>query len=239
MDLREVFAIVLAEEAAECWRVFTYAAAALAAALWFSYLAAKAYPYICEAWDLMGNLRIRRVMVSFAIMFTLFAGAKHGSITYQYTDPEQRYLIDNGSEVTEDGLILDFIRMIAPGDAEFVVDYYPVGTEQEDIPDASENLLWCTFDDFEDEYGQMPAFIPFENATNYNFVAYTTWSPGPSVHTNGVLQLLWSMDASGGGDFVPTRTGIYEDGARLSPKQIPLVIEAVVEPQGGGEEREE
>ena len=37
----------------------------------------------------------------------------------------------------------------------------------------------------------LPLTVAYENATNYVWYAYTDWTPGPVVHTNGVVNVAW------------------------------------------------
>lgn len=179
---------------------------------------------------------LRRWRWSHVVLIVVFCGlvqyaATKGKVKFPYTDVEQRYLTDSGSYVTNDFVHVVFSRVIVPGDAELRIDYYPVGTPAGDIASVSSNLVTTTFDEF-----PLPADIAFEAATNYDFVVYTTWTPGPSVHTNGVLQLAGRQDMAGRGCFVPSRTGIYEDSVKLAPTNIVIHSSFSSQPPNNNEE---
>ena len=65
----------------------------------------------------------------------------------------------------------------------------------------------------------MPQDIAFEGAETNDFQFFTTWTPGPAVHTNGVAEIMWSkgpIDAASA-TVVPWRTGIYINAERVRP----------------------
>lgn len=141
----------------------------------------------------------------------LYAGAKHGSVTFPYTDVEQRYLIDAGSYVTNDTVHLNFVRSpIVPSDADLQGWYRHAGSTNDD---EWAQMLDTTFGAF-----PVPADIDFEGAETNDFQFFTTWTPGPVVHTNGVAVIEWQrpLDASEN-RLVTIRTGIYIDGRKLAP----------------------
>lgn len=162
--------------------------------------------------------RARPAFLVAAIGLMFYAGAKHqyGTVTYAYTDVETRYLFDAGSYVTNDAVYVSFTRVLAPDSAEFIIEAIEIGnTNREDFVTVYEG----TFGTFEN-----PSFVPFPAASNYNFYAYTTWTPGPAVKTNGVVDINWRMDNQGNGTIVPIRTGVYLGGEKVSPPTV--VIDA-------------
>lgn len=65
-----------------------------------------------------------------------------------------------------------------------------------------------------------PVMIDFPSATNFDWMVFTTWQPGPSVQTNGVLHSAWrgvpgplNVRVFG----VPIRTHVIEDGNLIAP----------------------
>lgn len=190
-------------------------ALAAAAALMFAGLAvAAAFPVIKDAWARMGGHKgARWVFIAAVAGATMFGGAKHtGSVTYPFTDVEQRYLVDHGSRVDNDSLHVDFVRMVAPASAPLIIDYRPISsTNVEDWV----SLVVTTFADF-----PVPQDVAIEAATNYNFIVYTTWTPPPAVHTNGIMELIWQQDPQGRGFAVPMRTSIYVDDEKISPPEL-------------------
>ena len=224
MPIDEQMVIVWRDAVAEFWSGAANALGWLAFAFFAAWFLAKAMPTVCKVWDFLKCWKWSKLLVVVAVCGIAHYGATKNAgivsrVYFQFTDPENRYLVDNGSYVTNDFVHVDFTRYVAPGSAELRIDYYPVDTPASNVVDAAENLVTTTFDDF-----PVPQNIAFENATNYHFVVYTTWTPGPSVHTNGVLQLIGRQDMAGHGYFVPSRTGIYEDGVKLAPSNV--VIEA-------------
>lgn len=177
--------------------------------------------------------RAKYMLLPLIVSLCYVGMTKHqsGTIVYPYTDVETRYLVDAGSYVTNDAVYVSFTRLLAPGSAPFIIDAIEIGkTNVEDFVSVWEG----TFDEFEN-----PSFVPFEFATNYNFYAYTTWTPGPSVKTNGVLDLYWQLDAKGNGSMIPIRTGVYLDGEKISPPRITIEANLMESPkQDGGSENE-
>lgn len=224
MTIDEQMILIWQDAVAEFWQSAATTFAAFAAAFFAVWFVAKMLPFFCMVWDFLKCWKWAKVLVLVFVCGMGYYGATKNAgilarVIFQYTDIESRYIVDNGSFVTNDYVHIDFNRYVAPGSGELRIDYYPLDTAQEDIADVAENLVSTTFDEF-----PVPADIAFENATNYHFVVYTTWTPGPSVHTNGVLQLIGRQDMAGTGYFVPSRTGIYEDGVKIAPSNI--VIEA-------------
>ena len=224
MTINEQMILVWRDALAEFWQGAAMVFAVCAFALFAAWFLAKSAPVFCQVWDFLKCWRWSKLPMLVAFCGLAYYGSTKNAgivsrVYFQFTDPESRYLVDNGSYVTNDFVHVDFTRHVAPGSAELRIDYYPVDTPASNVVDAAENLVTTTFDDF-----PVPQNIAFENATNYHFVVYTTWTPGPSVHTNGVLQLIGRQDMAGHGYFVPSRTGIHEDGVKLAPSNV--VIEA-------------
>lgn len=224
MPINEQMFLIWRDAVAEFWASAATMFAAFAFALFAVWFFARTAPLLCHVWDFLKCWRWSKVLLLVAVCGIAHYGATKNAgimsrVIFHYTDAETRYIVDNGSFVTNGYIHIDFTRYVAPGSAELRIDYYPLDTPNDEIDDVAENLVTTTFDDF-----PVPADVAFENATNYHFVVYTTWTPGPSVHTNGVLQLNGRQDMGGKGFFVPSRTGIYENAAKLAPSNV--VIEA-------------
>lgn len=138
----------------------------------------------------------------------VFYGATKGKIYYPYTDFEKRYLVDNGSFVTNDFIHVDFTRVIAPSSADFHIDYRQTGSTNDEEWAA---LVDTTFAEF-----TVPQDIPFPMATNFDFAAYTTWTPGAAVQTNGVWHSYWGVDHKLHFHMIPVRTAIRLDGTTIA-----------------------
>jgi len=150
-------------------------------------------------------------VLSFAYMG--MTKSQTGRVTYPYTDVEQRYLTDAGSYVTNGLVHVSFAKSIlVPNTADFQGWYRPVGsTNDED---------WVRFINTTFALFTSPQDIPFEGAETNDFQFFTTWSPAPTAHTNGVATIIWHQPIENGGfkgRLVPWRTGIYLDGQRAHP----------------------
>jgi len=171
-------------------------------------------PAICKAWD-RGSRTARRAFLAFAAAAAMYAGAKHGTIAYPRTDPETWYLRDSGSYVTNDHVHVQFTRnVIVPDSATFYLDGLDIQyTNQSDWAEHSFTAYSATFGEI-----QLPLNVPYANATNFNWIAYTDWVPPPVVHTNGIAYVAWQVGVGKTtNDLATTRTGIYVDGLRLAP----------------------
>ena len=64
-----------------------------------------------------------------------------------------------------------------------------------------------------------PLYFEFENASSNRWFCYTTWTPGPVIHTNGVWQQDWMMGVSNRNVIIPVRTSVLLDGERVMPPE--------------------
>ena len=156
-----------------------------------------------------------------------------GRVTYPYTDVETRYLVDAGSYVTNDYVHVAFSKSpVVPDSAEFFGYARPVGSTN-DLDWVC--MLETTFADF-----HSPSNVPYANAISNDFQFFTTFTPGPVVHTNGVAVVTWQKGYTGDDRFLATvRTGIYTNGFRVAPNPgitngPPIVIQ-LNNPNGGNE----
>lgn len=173
-------------------------------------------PFVCESWERLGCRSAKALFIIAAVGACLFGGAKNiGTITYPRTDPEVWYLQDNGSAVSNDFLRIGFIRnIIVPSTASFFIDGLELQyTNQSDWATHSFNAYSNTFDRM-----SVPFNLPFPSATNYNFIAYTDWTPPPVIHTNGVAFIVWQIGVGKTtNDLSITRTGVYTNGLKVAP----------------------
>ena len=148
------------------------------------FAAAFAAPYAKSAWDRASKFA-RALFCGAAVGAVMFGGAKSkiGGITYPKTDNEIAYLTDAGSYVTNDAVHVAFTRLpMVPSSATFYLDYCALdGTNEQGVATNWVNAKTATFGELE-----VPFDFAFANATNFNWVAYTDWTPGPAVQTNGV-----------------------------------------------------
>lgn len=128
---------------------------------------------------------------------------RKGGISFPRTDADIAYLTDRGSYVTNDFVHIDFARIIAPDSAHVFVDYRQI--------DQTNDTDWATLIDSTFAEFTVPTNVPFANATNYDWMAYTTWTPGPAVLTNGVWHATWGLDRRGRFYLIPVRTAVRVD----------------------------
>ena len=136
-----------------------------------------------------------------------------GRVTFPRTDIEQWYMQDAGSYVTNGLVHVAYVKsIIVPVSADVQGWMRPTGSTN----DAEwVRFVHTTFDLF-----PSPQDIPVENARDYDYQFFTTWSPAPSAHTNGVAEVGWRRPMSEvgfSGRIVPWRTGIYINGDRSYP----------------------
>lgn len=138
------------------------------------------------------------------VVATIYGGRK-GRVTYPRIDPVVAYLADAGSYVTNDLVHVSFTRVIVPDTASLFIDRREVAATND--PNAWINHVTSTFAQF-----TVPQDVLFENATNWDWIVYTDWTPGPSVVTNGVWHAFWGVDQRQGRYFIPIRTAVRENG---------------------------
>ena len=130
-------------------------------------------------------------------------------VNFPRTDPEVAYLVDNGSYVSNDVVHVDFNTFLIPGDAPITLAYWPnESTNEADFVELfTYNLsAW-----------PRPLDLEFENAISNRWYCYTTWTPGPAAHTNGVFQQVWMSYRRENRNAIPIRTIIIEDGEQIAP----------------------
>lgn len=181
-------------------------------------LAARAVgPLLAEAWDAIGRKRLRAIFLAGAAMACLYGGSKSftGTVTFPRTDPETWYLMDNGSYVTNDIVKVVYARNpVVPSSAMIFVDGCDHSVTNAD--------RWLThaFQAYSNTIAQagIEFTVPYPAATNFDWIAYTDWTPPPVVHTNGVAFVSWQIGVGKAtNDLAMTRTGVYLLGERLAP----------------------
>ena len=147
-------------------------------------------------------------IATFLSVAIIYGSTKNRPITYLRTDPTQAFLYDNGSYVSNDVVHISFNYMIAPSTADFKLWYWPDGsTNENEMVLAYTNTLGGV---------PQPYDFYFQGAISNRWYAATTWTPGPSVNTNGILQVHWMTDRKRHINIVPVRTSIIKDGKPLS-----------------------
>ena len=135
-------------------------------------------------------------------------GGRKGRITYPYTDYEMRWLADRGSYVTNDFVHVDFTRVVVPATAAFYISHRQV--------DSTNDLDWVVYLETTFARFACPSNVPCANATNYDWICYTTWTPGPTVQTNGVWHSYWGRDKKLRTHIIPIRSAVRVDGETIA-----------------------
>ena len=123
--------------------------------------------------------------------------------------------MDNGSTVSNDCVVLNFSRnIIVPATAWLYL--YALDSVYTNDADWAE-FSFCVYSNrFQNMV--LPQAVPFPAATNFNFVAFTDWTPPPVTHTNGVAYVAWQIGVGKPtNDLAMVRTGVYIAGVRLAP----------------------
>lgn len=106
-------------------------------------------------------------------------------VSFPYIDMEQRYLFNNGSVVSNNHVHVNFTAsVVLPSSAMIYLDYFPAGESAEPAVTYT-NATLATF--------PRPLDFDFPNAVSNAWFCYTTWTPGPSVQTNGIAQISWQL----------------------------------------------
>ena len=174
--------------------------------------------YLSPVVKWMRRHRLDAALVApFVVGLVLYGGAKHvvGKITYPRTDPEVWYLLDNGSYVTNDAVHVAFSRnLIVPASASFYL--YGLELSYTNQADWAEHSF-CAYSNTFAQISQ-PFDLPHPAATNFNWIAFTDWTPPPVTHTNGVAYVAWQIGVDKSmNELVPYRTGVYTNGVRVAP----------------------
>lgn len=146
------------------------------------------------------------------IVFGVLAGvccwaAQKRLVSFPRTDPTQAYLTDRGSWVDGDLVHVDFTRIIVPDSAMMYVDR----RMRADTSGEWENHLAAPFGEI-----RLPLEFEHPSATNYDWIVYTDWTPGPAVQTNGVWHTMWGRDRVRGAYIIPLRTAVRVDGETIA-----------------------
>lgn len=141
-------------------------------------------------------------------------------IGFLRTDAEIVYLIDNGSYVSNNIVHLEFSTRLLPPSAELFLDYIPK-------TEPADSTAYTTYLSGSVETVPNVVEFEFENAISNRWIFYTTYTPGPNVHTNGVAVAEFLKAKNYENVAVPKRSTIWENGARVypSPEKINLLEE--------------
>lgn len=202
-DSVEAIRIANAQAVTDAWQAVFVVFLALVGVAVCAFLVRKAF------------LAVRRSMTGrelavFAILACVctFAAQKR-LVSYPRTDPTTSYLTDVDSYVDSETSVvhLDFRRIIVPDTAAVYIDRHPIGDES----NIWENEITSTFGEM-----SLPYEFHSENATNYQWIVYTDWTPGPAVQTNGVWHANWGLDRRARRYLIPLRTAVRVDGTTIA-----------------------
>lgn len=135
---------------------------------------------------------------------------KFKKIHFYHASTDTVYLIDNGSYVSNNTVHVDFVTRLLPDSAMIYLDYASKG--EEGNPNSYSTYLALPS-------GEFPRLldIEFENAISNRWMMYTTYTPGPVVHTNGVAVAEFLKAREKDNVAIPKRATIWEDGKKVWP----------------------
>ena len=165
---------------------------------------------------LFSRSKVQWILAAVAIVGAVMTGGSKGTrnVSFPRTDMEMAYVVDAGSYVTNDLVHVAFNSYMIPSYGTIILSYWPDGsTNEKDMVTA----YAATLADFPN-----PLDLAFENAISNRWYCYTTWTPGPVVHTNGVWQSIWMMDRRHNRCLIPIRTRIEDDGDLIAPPVFTL-----------------
>lgn len=144
--------------------------------------------------------KARRIFFIAVAGLTLYAGSKWApTVTYPPVG-DVNYLVDRGSFVTNDFVHIDFTTVVIPSSANLYIYYRALGSTN--VTDWVEYLA-TTIGEF-----NPPQDIVYPAATNYNWMVFSDWTPGPAVETNGVWHAYWGLDQRRREKLIPIRTAV-------------------------------
>lgn len=169
---------------------------------------------LISGWKVWRGKRSVAALSAVGVLALIVGGTKPATsrVNFPRTDLEVAYLIDNGSYVSNSLVHVDFTTFLIPQNAPVTLAYWPnESTNEADIVELFTLALSAW---------QRPLDLAFENAISNRWYCYTTWTPGPTVHTNGVWVQSLMTDTLQHRDIIPIRKIINEDGDRVSPPQF-------------------
>ena len=150
-----------------------------------------------------------------AVLGVYYGGGKNTRpVSFPRTDMNVAYLVDAGSYATNDLVHVAFTSYLIPQTALIFLAYWPDGSTNEEDMVTAYSATRAEFPN--------PLDFAFENAISNRWYCYTTWTPGPAVHTNGVWQTIWMMDRRDNFYMIPIRTWIEADGEVIAPPVFTL-----------------
>jgi len=163
MSLTEQLAIVAAEAQNEAQRVLMWACLAALGAILAGFAATAWCRVMTPMVRWMRSHRLETLwMMPFVLCMVWYGATKEsgGKVRFPFTDPEERYLIDAGSYVTNDMVHVAWTRSpVVPSSADFWGAVRPVGnTNDED---------WVIFLESDFNHISSPTNIPYIGARRF------------------------------------------------------------------------
>lgn len=130
------------------------------------------------------------------------------AVQFPRTDSDQQYLYDAGSIVSNNFVHLDFTpSVVLPPSAMIYLDY---------IPDFPTNAPAVNYTNATLATFPRPLDFEFPNANSNSWFCSTDWTPGPSVQTNGIAQIMWQLPTSGDTNICAMlNTAIYTNQTKV------------------------
>ena len=154
------------------------------------------------------------LVVACSMVFASFPTTKEKNINdkvqFWSASTDTVYLIDCGSYVSNNLVHIEFETRLLPDSAMIFLDYIAKGEE----PNASN---YSTFKAMTSAEWPRDIDFEFEGAISNKWVMYTTYTPGPVVHTNGVAVAEFLKAQKYDNVAVPKRSTIWQDGKMLWP----------------------
>lgn len=158
-----------------------------------------------------------------AAIATFYGGAKYyPKVNIPRTDADVQYLVDAGSYITNDYAYIAFSAYGLPGDARIIVGY-----ASDDATNETQfiTMVDLTLTEWRTRFSGVPGLVEAriewdtswgDRADQYKWYLYTTYTPAPSVHTNGVLNCYGIVCPIGG---VPKRTVVIANDEIVYPPE--------------------
>ena len=176
---------------------------------------AVAAVYIAPVIRWMKRHKVDAALIApFVVGIILYGGSK-GTVSYPYTDVEQRYLYDAGSYVTNGYVHVAFTALLLPQTAMIYAYSRPYG--------STNDLEWTErmaepLSELATQSNVYGRDVYFEGAEDSEVQVFTDYRTGPTVHTNGVAVVMWQKPFDGSTNRAAmVRTGIWIEGMRFAP----------------------
>lgn len=138
-------------------------------------------------------------------------------VVFPRTDADQEYLFDRGSVVSNSFVHLDFYpSVVLPSSAMIYLVYVPIDDVLANLYDDRPILAETVYTNATLATFPRPLDFGFPNAISNVWYCFTDWTPGPSVHTNGVAQIFWQLPTSGDTNVCAMlNTAIYTNDTKV------------------------